>query len=76
MQNQLTAEVKKAGIVIDPWKLPIFDRHLKQSGYAYENAGLMDAGALVLRVDTTNLQALGEVVKAANAEAAQTGKPS
>lgn len=64
---------QKAGIVIDEWKMPIFERRLKQAGYAFENAGLLTAGTLVLLVDTTNLVALGEVVKAANTEAAQTG---
>lgn len=61
--------------MIDDWKLSIFERHLKQSGYTFQNAGYMTEAALVLRVDTTNIVALGEVVKAANAEAAQTGAP-
>lgn len=65
----------KAAIVIDPWKVPIFDRHLTQSGYAFEDAGLLSPDAHLLRVDTTNLQALALVVKAANAEAAKTGAP-
>lgn len=65
----------QAGIAIDPWKLPIFERHLSQSGYAFENAGLLTEGALILKVSTDNLVALGEVVKAANTEAAQTGAP-
>lgn len=63
----------KAGIAIDDWKLPIFERHLSQAGYAFDNAGRIMAGTLLLRVDTENLVALSEVVKAANAEAAQTG---
>lgn len=65
--------MQKAGIVIDEWKLPIFERRFSQSGYAFENVGLLAAGTLLLRVDTTNLEALAEVVKAANTEAAQTG---
>ncbi len=67
---------KKVAICIDPWKLPIFDRHLTQSGYAFENAGLLSADALLLRVDTTNVEALAHVVKAANTEAARTGAPT
>lgn len=62
----------KIAIAIDDWKLPIFERHLKQSGYTFENAGLLTAGALILRVDTDNALALVEVVKAANTEAAMT----
>ena len=67
--------MSKAAIAIDEWKLPIFERHLQQSGYAFKNAGNFTAGALMLQVETTNLVALGEVVKAANTEAALTGAP-
>lgn len=66
---------QKAGIVIDPWKLPIFERHLTQSGYTFTNAGELHKDALLLRVDTSSLEALGEVLKAASREAARTGKP-
>jgi hypothetical protein len=65
----------KAGIVIDAWKLPIFERHFTQSGYAFENAGKLTTGTLLLKVETSNLEALSGVVKAANTEAAMTGKP-
>lgn len=67
--------MKKIAIVIDPWKLSIFERHFTQSGYAFENAGLVSPDALLLRIDTSNVTALAEVVKAANAEAARTGAP-
>jgi hypothetical protein len=63
----------KAGIVIDAWKLPIFERHLQQSGYAFENKGPMTPGTLILHVVTENAEALTEVLKAANTEAAMTG---
>jgi len=65
----------KAAIAIDDWKLPIFERHLRQAGYQFRNAGSITAGTLVLRVETANAVALGEVVKAANTEAAKTGAP-
>lgn len=64
---------KKAAIVIDPWKLAIFDWHLTQSGYAFENGGLAYPEALILYVHTTNLEALAHVVEAVNEEAARTG---
>ena len=67
--------MQKAGIAIDEWKLPIFERRLKQAGYSFENSGLLTTGTLLLRVDTTNLEALNEVLKTANTEAAQTGAP-
>lgn len=65
----------KAAIAIDDWKLPIFERHLNQSGYTFENAGPFTAGTLLLKVSTDNPEALVEVVKAANTEAAMTGAP-
>lgn len=54
-----------AGIAMDEWKLPVFERHLTQAGYTYERAPDTEAGLILLLVPTTNLAALGEVVKAA-----------
>jgi hypothetical protein len=68
--------MQKAGIAIDEWKLPIFERRLKQAGYQFKNAGLFTTGTLILQVETTNLEALGAVLKAANDEATQTGAPT
>lgn len=65
----------KAAIVIDTWKLSIFERHLQQAGYAYAKANGLTDNTLMLSVATNNMEALGEVVKAANTEAAQTGAP-
>lgn len=65
----------KAGIVIDEWKLPIFERHLSQSGYTHEKGPGLVPGTLLLTVVTENVTALGLVVRAANQEAARTGKP-
>lgn len=67
---------KRAAIVIDDWKLPIFERHLSQAGYAFENVGQFFPGALALIIETENLIALSEVVKAAHDEARRTGAPS
>jgi hypothetical protein len=67
--------MKKAAIAIDEWKLPIFERRLQHAGYSWTNAGHLTTGTLVLTVETTNLEALGVVVKAANDEAARTGAP-
>jgi hypothetical protein len=65
--------MKTAAIAIDAWKLPIFERHLRQSGYSFTNAGTLVPGTLILSVSTENLDALAEVVQAASAEAAMTG---
>lgn len=64
----------KAGIAIDNWKFPIFERRLKQAGYSFERADGLTEEAMVLTVVTDNLEALGIVVQAANTEAAMTGK--
>ena len=63
----------RVAIAIDDWKLPLFERHLTQSGYAFKNAGALTPGTLILTVETTNGAALAIVVKAANDEAARTG---
>jgi hypothetical protein len=63
----------KAGIAIDDWKLPIFERHLTQAGYAYKRGPGLTPGWLLLTVDTDNAVALEVVVRAANTEAARTG---
>lgn len=68
--------MKQAGIAIDGWKLSIFDRHLTQAGYIYEKVPGFTPDAIFLVVCTENVTALAGVVKAANDEAAQTGKPS
>lgn len=62
----------KAGILIDKWKLPIFSRRLKEAGFAYEEVGSLTNDSLTLTVVTDRTQALGQVVLAANKEAAQT----
>lgn len=62
----------KAAVAIDPWKLEIFTRHLKAAGYRFD-AGAMSPEITILRVDTTDVDALGRVVAAANAEAKLVG---
>lgn len=68
----MSTKAARVGIVIDEWKLPIFERLLTQHGYQFENAGTMGGGALILRVVTENVVALAEVLKQAQAEAART----
>lgn len=59
---------------MDSWKLPIFERHLKQHGYSFERSELSADGLIILGVVTDNIEALAEVVSAANYEAAMTGE--
>lgn len=63
----------KAGIALDDWKLPIFKRHLAQSGYTHSEPVGLSAGTLLITVETPNPEALREVVLAANTEAANCG---
>lgn len=66
--------MKRAGIAIDRWKLPIFQRHLARAGYQFTE-GVFTSETLILTVDTADVEALGLVVKAANEEAARQGPP-
>ena len=65
---------KKAAIAIDKWKLPVFTRHLKQCGYKYDQMPGLTPDTYLLTVVTANVHALVRVIKAAQTEAAQTGK--
>jgi hypothetical protein len=64
------------GIAIDGWKLEIFERHLKRASYAFSKGKPLTAGTVLLKVETTNVEALAEVINAAYDEAARTGEPS
>lgn len=72
-QDVAKGDFVKAAIAIDNWKFPIFERRLQQAGYSFERANGLTKEAMVLSVTTDNVEALGEVVKAANTEAALTG---
>lgn len=63
----------KAGIAVDDWKLPIFERHLTQAGYAYEKREGLVPGTCLLAVSTENPTALAETVRKASDEAHKTG---
>lgn len=58
-----------AGIVIDDWKLPIFERRLKAAGYEFEQHPGVTSGTLLLKVQAESAAALQPVVEAANREA-------
>ena len=63
-------KIERCCVVIDHWKLPTFETNLKAAGYLYrvtEDARL--PRALVLTIETTDKEALGEMVKRTNHEA-------
>lgn len=63
----------KAGIAIDAWKLPIFERHLTGAGYSFTSGAGVTADTLMLYVETARgVSELAVVVKAANDEAARS----
>jgi hypothetical protein len=61
----------RAGIAIDEWKLPIFKRHLLDAEFEYTQTCGPAPDTLMLYVETTDLNRLARVVKAANSEAAR-----
>jgi hypothetical protein len=66
----------KAGVLIDAWKLPIFERHLSDAGFSYEQAPGVTPDTITLRIMTASasVEGLRTVVRAANAEAAARNK--
>lgn len=66
----------KAAIAIDDWKLPIFERHLKEAGYEFKTVPGLTPGTLLLQVITTrSFTELQPIVQAAQLEAARSKKP-
>lgn len=64
--------MKKAGIVIDAWKLSIFKKTLDAEGYTYsEHKGPM-AGCITLMVETDSIAKLQPIVKRMNQEATKS----
>ena len=62
----------KAAIAIDTWKLPIFERRLKQNGYTYTQSKGVTDDTMLLYVRTDNVMALETVIREANIEAAMS----
>lgn len=59
----------KAAIAIDNWKLQIFEHHLSDAGYQFEQHPGLTKDTLTLTVETSCPKELEVVVRAANAEA-------
>jgi hypothetical protein len=67
--------VKVAAITIENWKLPIFERHLKQAGYVFDPIKSPIQGMAVLTARHVNPASFRWVIKAAVVEAKNTGVP-
>jgi len=58
----------KATVCIDEWKLSIFDKHLREAGFTYQNKGELVSGTLVLHVEAESADKLRPIVIAAEKE--------
>lgn len=67
-------KVFKAAVLIDSYKLAIFERHFTECGYTFKQVSAEIKGVTHLSVETANLDALQSVIRKANAEAQLTGK--
>ncbi len=64
----------KAGVVLDSWKLPIFERRLKEAGYSWEQHPGVTDDTTLLQVSTNSITELHAVITAAQLEAAKSKK--
>ena len=64
--------MKKGAIVIDSWKLSIFETHLDEAMYKYTVHEGITADTLTINVETIDVNALAIVVKTANLAAAKS----
>jgi len=67
--------LKNAAVIIDSWKLAIFEKHLKAAGYNYTIGKSITPNTLTLRVDYEWVAQLQPIIQAANDECARVGPP-
>jgi hypothetical protein len=63
--------VRRAGITLDNWKLPVFRKALTDNGFDYEDGGAVTADITLLLVETDDIKKLGSVLFDAAAECAR-----
>lgn len=51
-----------AAVVIDTWKLSIFESHLKDNGFAFTVVGNLTEDSLVIKVSYTDIELLKPVI--------------
>jgi hypothetical protein len=59
---------KKAAIVLDSWKLPIFKKHLDTAGFTYEKPVPFTDDTLLLKTDYEWVHELQPIIEAAQLE--------
>lgn len=62
--------MRQAVLVIGKWEQPLFERHLTKAGYSFTQGEGLTSDTTVLTINTTDLEALREVLKAITLEAA------
>ena len=62
--------MKTAAVVLDAWKLPVFEKHLKEAGYTYQQGPGITKGTLTLHVAYEWVASLKPVIEAAQKECA------
>ena len=68
--------MKKAAVVADNYKLPVFRRILKEAGYTWKESPFVDdTTTMVVEVEDDEVRALTAVVKRCNQEATRKGPP-
>jgi hypothetical protein len=60
--------MKTAAVIIDKWKLPIFDKHLEDAGYTYTTGASITPNTLTLHVNYEWVAELQPIIQAANDE--------
>ncbi len=62
---------KKAAVVVDDWKLPVFRRHLDEAGYTYDGPIPWTPGISVLQVRYACVRDVQPIIEAAQRECAE-----
>jgi hypothetical protein len=58
----------KAGVIVDDYKLPVYEKHLKRDTWTYEKKGHLTPGITVLTVDFNDQHALKATLERAEHE--------
>ncbi len=66
--------MKTAAVIIEKWKLPIFEKNLKEAGYLYEIHRGAISDTLTLRVKYEWVAKLQPIIEAAQKECAEDKK--
>lgn len=73
----MSSKTMKAGVAVDKWKVPVFKRHLDQSGFVYtEHPGVTrDTAMLKVVVAADRMSVLHTVIRNAQHECRANGRP-